>query len=244
MDSPTQQVLTILLVDDQTLVRNGVARMLADEEAITFMAEYPGVSPAIALMDARMPGIGGIEATQKLLATYPDLRIIAMSSVATGLIPAQMLQAGAQAFITKSIGIDEMLKAIRMVSQGQHYVSPEVATRLAIDPFNKAGGELFDKLSRRELQIAQMLTDGKKVSMISGLLELSPKTVYSYRYRIFEKLGIRSDVELTILAVKHGLTDDTRELDDYPMPSSQQPEQTREQEQGQEPAAAQHHVSG
>ena len=62
-----------------------------------------------------------------------------------------------------------------------------------------------------------MLTDGKKVSQISTYLELSPKTVYSYRYRIFEKLGIRSDVELTILAVKHGLTDDTRELDDHPL---------------------------
>ena len=82
-----------------------------------------------------------------------------------------------------------------------------------MDPFNKNGGSLFDKLSRREMQIAQMLTDGKKVSRISEYLDLSPKTVYSYRYRIFEKLGIRSDVELTILAVKHGLADDARDLD-------------------------------
>ncbi|MFN3162224.1 MAG: LuxR C-terminal-related transcriptional regulator, partial [Pseudohongiellaceae bacterium] len=99
------------------------------------------------------------------------------------------------------------------VHSGQRYICAEVATKLAVDPFNQRDS-LFDKLSRREMQIAQMLTDGKKVSQISGVLELSPKTVYSYRYRIFEKLGIRSDVELTILAVRHGLTDDTRELAD------------------------------
>ena len=101
-----------------------------------------------------------------------------------------------------------------MVYLGQHYVSADAATQLAVDPFNQRGQSLFDKLSRREMQIAQMLTDGKKVSQISGYLDLSPKTVYSYRYRIFEKLGIRSDVELTILAVRHGLADDTRELDE------------------------------
>ena len=85
-----------------------------------------------------------------------------------------------------------------------------------MDPFNHDGSSIFDRLSRREMQIAQLLTDGKKVSQISSHLELSPKTVYSYRYRIFEKLGISSDVELTILAVKHGLTDDTREFEAYP----------------------------
>ncbi|MDD9896076.1 MAG: LuxR C-terminal-related transcriptional regulator [Gammaproteobacteria bacterium] len=105
------------------------------------------------------------------------------------------------------------MKSIRMVHAGQHYVTPEVATQLALDPFNQKEDSLFEKLSRREMQIAQMLTDGKKVSQIAQYLKLSPKTVYSYRYRIFEKLGIRSDVELTILAVKHGLADDPRELD-------------------------------
>ncbi len=218
--------ITLLIVDDHELVRAGVARMLSDEkdmevigeagsgeEAIEFIRSN---TPDVVLMDARMPGIGGIEATHSLLALVPGLRIIAMSSVASGVIPSQMLRAGAMSFITKNVGVDEMLKAIRMVHSGQHYVTPEVATKLAIDPFNQKGGSLFDKLSRREMQIAQLLTDGKKVSQISEYLDLSPKTVYSYRYRIFEKLGIRSDVELTILAVRHGLADDNRELDGYP----------------------------
>ncbi len=218
--------ISILLVDDHELVRAGVARMLNDEddmyvlgeaasgeEAVEFVKQH---APDVVLLDARMPGIGGIEATHGLIKISPQIRIIAMSSVTTGVIPSQMLRAGAKAFITKSVGVEEMLKAVRMVHDGQHYVTPEVATQLALDPFNQEEESLFDKLSRREMQIAQMLTDGKKVSQISQYLDLSPKTVYSYRYRIFEKLGIRSDVELTILAVKYGLADDARELDQLP----------------------------
>ena len=177
--------------------------------------------PDIILLDARMSGLGGIEATREILKLSPESKVIAISSVASGVIPSQMLRSGAKGFITKSVPIEELLKAIRAVNDGDHYVTPSVATRLAADPFSDdGGGSLFDKLSRRELQIGQMLTDGQKVSQISIYLDLSPKTVYSYRYRIFEKLGIRSDVELTILAVKHGLADDTREYDGLPSVSS------------------------
>ena len=236
--------ISILLVDDHELVREGVARLLSDapdmvvigqlssgEEVLEYLSHsapsdlnsnnnyYENIyeTPDIILLDARMPGLGGIEATREILKQSPDSKVVAMSSVASGVIPSQMLRSGAKGFITKSVPVEELLKAIRVVNNGDHYVTPSVATRLAVDPFgDDGGGGLFDKLSRRELQIAQMLTDGKKVSQISTYLELSPKTVYSYRYRIFEKLGIRSDVELTILAVKHGLADDTREYDDLP----------------------------
>lgn len=232
--------ISILLVDDHELVREGIARLLNDspdivvigqlssgEEILEYLSNTSSnpqnsednsiyVMPDIILLDARMPGLGGIEATRAILKETPDCKIMAMSTVASGVIPSQMLRSGARGFITKSVSIEELYKAVRTVAAGDHYVTPSVATRLAVDPFGDDGGGLFDKLSRRELQIAQMLTDGKKVSQISTYLELSPKTVYSYRYRIFEKLGIRSDVELTILAVKHGLTDDTREYEQLP----------------------------
>lgn len=232
--------ISILLVDDHELVREGIARLLNDspdivvigqlssgEEILEYLSNTSSNSmnpednsvyqaPDIILLDARMPGLGGIEATRAILKESPDCKIMAMSTVASGVIPSQMLRTGARGFITKSVSIEELYKAVRTVAAGDHYVTPSVATRLAVDPFGDEGGGLFDKLSRRELQIAQMLTDGKKVSQISTYLELSPKTVYSYRYRIFEKLGIRSDVELTILAVKHGLTDDTREYEQLP----------------------------
>lgn len=220
-------LISILLVDDHELVRSGIARLIADQPDMKVIGEVSSGEealqfifhslPAIIIMDAGMPGIGGIETTRVILDKLPSARVIAMSSVASGVIPAQMLRAGAQAFITKRSGVGEMLKAIRLVHSGQRYVAPQVATQMGLDPFNQRGDSMFDKLSRREIQISQMLTDGKKVSQISDLLNLNlnlnPKTVYSYRYRIFEKLGIRSDVELTILAVKHGLTDNRGELE-------------------------------
>lgn len=243
MENTSREKISILLVDDHELVREGIARLLNDapdivvigqlssgEEILEYISHsssnnmnFNGISgnsiyqaPDIILLDARMPGLGGIEATRAILAQSPECKVVAMSSVESGVIPSQMLRSGAKGFITKSVPVEELLKAIRVVNEGDHYVTPSVATRLAVDPFGDNGGGLFDKLSRRELQIAQMLTDGKKVSQISTYLELSPKTVYSYRYRIFEKLGIRSDVELTILAVRHGLADDTREYDGLP----------------------------
>lgn len=243
MQNSLLKKISILLVDDHELVREGIARILNDapdivvigqlssgEEILEYLSHTDSnamnseenssntiyQTPDIILLDARMPGLGGIEATREILQQRPDCKVVAMSSVSSGVIPSQMLRSGAKGFITKSVPVEELLKAVRVVNEGDHYVTPSVATRLAVDPFTDNEGDLFDKLSRRELQIAQMLTDGKKVSQISTYLDLSPKTVYSYRYRIFEKLGIRSDVELTILAVRHGLADDTREYDGLP----------------------------
>lgn len=218
-----EEKIRVVIVDDHTLVRLGIVHLLDDvsdievckhlstgEQALEYIQNTVAGHVDVMVLESRLPGIGGIETARKLLDIRPELKILAMSSVASGVIPSQMLRAGAQGFVTKRIDLEDFCKAIRVINQGEHYVSGEVATQLAIDPFSKQDS-LFDKLSRRELQIAQMLTDGKKVSQISVSLELSPKTVYSYRYRIFEKLGIRSDVELTILAVRHGLTDDASE---------------------------------
>ncbi|GAB5498226.1 MAG: UvrY/SirA/GacA family response regulator transcription factor [Pseudohongiellaceae bacterium] len=226
-----EQPIRLVLVDDHTLMRQGMARLLADQPDMKVIKQLSSgeeiidiinnssdeniseESLDVLILDARMPGLGSIETARQLLESQPDLKIIALSSVASGVIPSQLLRGGVQGFLTKRVDMEELCTAIRQVHGGQRYICAEVATKLAVDPFNQRDS-LFDKLSRREMQIAQMLTDGKKVSQISGVLELSPKTVYSYRYRIFEKLGIRSDVELTILAVRHGLTDDTRELAD------------------------------
>ncbi|MEX0617666.1 MAG: response regulator [Pseudohongiellaceae bacterium] len=219
-----------MLVDDHELVRRGVGRLLRDEAGFAVVGEAESgeealrqlkeVMPDVILMDIQMPGMGGIEATRKVLRLYPKIRVVALSSIDVGMIPTQMLQAGASAFITKSVRLAELIKAIRMVHQGQRYLTQNVATRIALDPFNTKDKTLFEKLSSRELQIALMLTDGNKVSEISAALCLSPKTVYSYRYRIFEKLGIRSDVELTILAVQHGLSEASASLLDYHKPAS------------------------
>lgn len=206
------------MVDDHDLVRTGITRMLADVNGLNVVGEAASgeealrdirdVNPDVVLMDAKMPGIGGLEATRKLLRQNADVKVIAVTVCGDEPFPSRFLQAGASGYLTKGAAIDEMVKAIRLVHSGQRYISPDVAQALALRPFiNDGEGSPFDQLSERELQIAMMIVNCQKVQEISDKLFLSPKTVNSYRYRVFDKLGINSDVELTLLAIRHGMVD-------------------------------------
>ncbi|MFN3587584.1 MAG: LuxR C-terminal-related transcriptional regulator, partial [Moraxellaceae bacterium] len=163
------------------------------------------LEPRVVLMDVKMPGIGGLEATRKLLRQQPDLRIVAVTVCDEEPFPSRLLKAGAAGYLTKGAALEEMVRAIRVVAAGQRYISPEIAQRLALSALEDEKSSPFDALSEREMQITMMIVNCQKVQEISDRLFLSPKTVNSYRYRIFEKLGIDSDVQLTLLAVRHGL---------------------------------------
>ncbi len=215
-------MIRVLVVDDHELVRSGITRMLADnpdidvlgqsasgEDAIAFVRKD---RPDIVLMDIRMPGIGGLEATRRILRIDDTIRVIVVTACADDPYPARVMQSGASAYITKGADIQEMVRAIRMAHSGQRYVSPEIAQKMALkqlggDKSEEGELSLFDRLSEREMQIAMMVVDCQKVQNISDKLCLSPKTVNSYRYRIFEKLEISSDVELALMAVRLGLLD-------------------------------------
>jgi DNA-binding NarL/FixJ family response regulator len=211
-------VIKVFVVDDHDLVRAGIVRMLADvpgmqvigqagsgEEALNCIRQ---LAPHVVLMDARMPGLGGLETTRKLLRQLPGIKIIAVTVCTEEPLPTRFLQAGAVGYLTKGAGLDEMVKAIQTVYSGQRYISPEVAQQMVLKPFSGNGeSSPFEQLSERELQIAMMIVNCQKVQEISDKLFLSPKTVNSYRYRLFEKLGINSDVELTFLAIRHGMVD-------------------------------------
>jgi two-component system, NarL family, invasion response regulator UvrY len=121
--------------------------------------------------------------------------------------PSKLLNVGAAGYLTKRADIKEMLLAIRKVHAGQRYLSAEIAQQLALRPFSEADTSPFDQLSTREMQITLMVIMGIKVQDIAEKLSLSPKTVNSYRYRVFEKLDINNDVGLTRLAIKHGIID-------------------------------------
>jgi len=211
-------VIKVFVVDDHDLVRMGITRMLADVDGIHVVGEACSgedalrdvreSNPDVVLMDAKMPGIGGLEATRKLLRQNADVRVIAVTVCGDEPFPTRFLQAGASGYLTKGAALDEMVKAIRLVHSGQRYISPDVAQQLALKPFiSAADASPFDQLSERELQIVLMIVSCQKVQEISDKLFLSPKTVNSYRYRVFDKLGINSDVELTLLAVRHGMLD-------------------------------------
>ena len=167
------------------------------------------LKPDVVLMDVKMPGIGGLGATTKLLRSHPDIKVVVVTVCEEDPFPTRLLQAGAAGYLTKGAGLAEMVQAIRLVFAGQRYISPQIAQQLAIKSFQPVSDSPFDALSEREIQIALMIVGCQKVQTISDKLCLSPKTVNTYRYRIFEKLSITSDVELALLAVRHGMVDAT-----------------------------------
>ena len=210
-------MINVFLVDDHELVRTGIRRILEDVRGIKVVGEAQSGETAVAfcrqhhpdviLMDMNMPGIGGLEATRKILRIRPDVRIIVLTIHSENPFPTKVMQAGAAGYLTKGAAPDEMIQAIRLVHSGQRYISPEIAQQMALSQFASADENPFKPLSERELQIMMMITKGQKVTDISEQLNLSPKTVNSYRYRLFSKLGINGDVELTHLAIRYGMLD-------------------------------------
>ncbi len=209
-------MITVLVADDHDLVRFGIVCMLAElpkidvvgqassgEEAVQMAKQ---LRPQVVLMDLHMPGIGGLLATSKLTTYDPNIKVIALTAQMEDPFPARLLKAGASGFVTKNASVEQMVEAIRKVAAGQRYISPDVAQAMALKPFtNDADASPFTRLSERELQVATMIADGVKAPTIARQLCISPKTVHSLRYRIFDKLDISGDVELTLLAVRHNL---------------------------------------
>ena len=208
-------MINVLLVDDHELVRTGIKRILDDvrgfkvigeaktgEEAVQFCRQH---APNIVLMDMNMPGMGGLEATKKICRYCPDVKIIVLTVNCEDPFPSKVMQIGAHGFLTKGAGSDEMVRAIRCVHAGQRYIAPEIAQQIALAQVTGRTDENpFQSLSERELQIMLMITKGEKAQNIAERLNL---TVNSYRYRMFEKLNVGGDVELTHLAIRHKMID-------------------------------------
>lgn len=176
------------------------------EDAIT---QARAIEPDVILMDVKMPGIGGLEATRRLLAANPAIKVIAVTICDDDAHPTRLMQAGAVGYVTKDAAFTEIVNAIDKVMQGELYMSSHIAQQLALRKFNGGSHEQspFSRLSQRELQTAMRIANGQKASDIAAVFNVSSKTINSYRYRIFEKLQINSDVELTLLAVKHKFLD-------------------------------------
>jgi two-component system invasion response regulator UvrY len=210
-------MINVLLVDDHELVRTGIRRLLEDVSGIKVYAEAKSGEealsearkrrPDVVLMDVSMPGIGGLEATRKLMQLYPDLPIIIVTVHTDDPFPSSLLKAGASGYLHKGCSVDEIITAIKAVHGGKRYISPDIAQNLALSLLPGNDKSPFEALSQREMQVLLMLVQGNKVHEISDKLCLSPKTVSTYRTRLCEKLRVGNDAELTRLAMHHGLLD-------------------------------------
>ena len=208
-------MISVFLVDDHELVRTGIRRILEDVRGLKVVGEAVSGEQAVQwfrenqadviLMDMNMPGIGGVETTRRLLQTAPDTKVIAVSGLTEEPYPSLLLKAGAKGYITKGAPIAEMVRAINKVMQGGKYFSADIAEQLASSYLSDTQQSPFDALSEREMQVAMMVVNCISAQEIADKLFVSVKTVNTYRYRIFEKLGIDSDVKLTHLAIRYGL---------------------------------------
>jgi len=214
-------MIRVLIADDHRLFRLGIRKMLQDASNLQIAGEADSgesalsackeLQPNVVLMDISMPGIGGLEATRRLTRREGAPAVIMLTAHEDNPFPVQALKAGAQGYLTKGVAADELLAAIKKVFLGKRYLSAEVAQQLAVTAFDGETDGPFETLSSREMQIMLMVVNCHRVNEISSNLHLSPKTVNSYRYRIFEKLNVKSDVELALMAVRYGVIGNSRQ---------------------------------
>lgn len=211
-------MIRVLVVDDHGLVREGFRSILSQADDIEVVGESADgesalesverLRPDVVVMDVNMPGIGGIEATRLIRRRFPSVQVVAVTAHSADPFPSQLHEAGALGFVSKGCDAGELKGAVRLAAQGRSFISGEVAQRLAQRSVShKEEVSPIATLSPRELQVMTMIVQGVGNQDISERLHLSVKTVSTYRHRLYEKLGVRNDVELTHLALRHGLVE-------------------------------------
>jgi two-component system, NarL family, invasion response regulator UvrY len=218
-------MLRLAIVDDHDLFRAGLKMILEKHTDISVVAE--GVNgedaiqivrkqkPDVLLLDISMPVLSGVEAMRRI-GELPGLRtkVIIVTVHADTAYPRRLLDAGASGYLTKTCAAPELLAAIYAVAAGRKYIEPAIAQLLALSMLPGGNRSPFDDLSPREAEVAIMFAQGERAVAIAQRLNLSVKTVSTYKYRIFAKLDVKNDVELARLALAHGLVMQVREKDD------------------------------
>lgn len=212
--------IRVLLADDHGLVRDGLRLILAAAGDLAVIGETGSgheavklavdLSPEVVLMDVAMPDLNGIEATARLRDHCPGTRVIILSMHATSEHLYRAFEAGASGYVVKESAGAEVVYAIRAVASGRRWMSPSLADSLrgdtALPAAERAARSPLDRLSAREREILQLVAEGHSSATIGARLNLSPKTVETYRSRLMAKLGVADLASLIRFAVVHGLT--------------------------------------
>ncbi|MGD2130767.1 MAG: response regulator [Lysobacterales bacterium] len=208
-------MIRLLVVDDHELVRIGLRHILAEYPGIEIAGEAADgeaalrmnreIDPDVVLLDISLPGLSGFEITTRLKQSCPDLGIIILTVHEQPPYPAQLLEAGASGYLSKGCPATELVEAIREVAKGGRHIGSKIAQQMALNMVPGGAASPFDELSAREMEVMLMLTEGMKIADIAEIMHLSPKTVATYKYRIFEKLNTRNDVDMTRMAMRYGV---------------------------------------
>lgn len=207
-------MIRVYLIDDHELVRTGFRLVLSQQTDIVVcgeagtgedaLASLRALEPDVVLCDLHLPGISGLEVTERIVRGGWEMRVIVVSVQEDGPMPRRLLEAGASGYLSKGAPASELLRAIRDVARGKRYLGVSIAQQLAFGSL-AAESSPFDALSPREIEVAMMLVQGLRMAEIGKRLNLSAKTIATHKYNLFEKLGHDSVAALTRLALQHGL---------------------------------------
>ncbi|HSG93393.1 MAG TPA: response regulator transcription factor [Methylotenera sp.] len=208
--------INVMLVDDHAVVRMGFKMLLESDTDIKVIAEaesgeqsiqrYVEHKPDVVVMDITMPGIGGLEAIERILAKDNAAKILVLSAHEDSVHPKRVLNAGAMGYLTKRSAAEELIKAIRTVASGKKYLEASVAQQMAIQQLSGDQNPV-DVLSPREFEVFMALAKGKTTNEIAETLFLSPRTVGTHLYNIKQKLNANNSAEIALIAMRSGLLD-------------------------------------
>jgi two-component system, NarL family, invasion response regulator UvrY len=214
MNDAARSPVSVLLVDDHAVVREGYSRLLERHGDIKVIGEagdantahslFCCLDPQIVVMDISMPGSSGIEALRRMLLYKPDARVLVFSMHEDVIFVRRALQAGAFGYVTKASAPNVLVQAIHAIASGKRYLSPEIAQKLALREF-ATDREAADSLSAREFEVLRLLTQGQSIKEIAQSLGLNAKTVANHQSAIKQKLGVETAIQLLTKAGQLGL---------------------------------------
>lgn len=205
-------------MDDHAVVRNAIRKLLANAANISVVGEVSGGEAAVnfvtkqavdvVLLDLQMPGISGLETTRRLLTIQPRIKIVVLSSIETGPLPYHLVSSGVKGYLTKGCSCDEMVTAIQKVQTGVTYFESAISQLLTqAKQTQKTDRPVFLGLSKREMEFVLLFAKSMRNKDMADQLGLSPKTMGTYRSRLFKKLGVTSYNDLIVLMLEHHLLD-------------------------------------
>lgn len=210
-------MIKIIIADDHPLFREGMKKIINDQKDLKIVGETEnsaGILDLIAmtatdvlLLDISLPGRSGIDITKDVKSFYPKLPVLILSMHPEERFAVRALKAGASAYLNKECEPEIVLEAIRTLHDGRKYITPKVAEQLAHDIDTSASKLTHELLSDREFEVMQLIATGKSVREIAEQLSLSINTINTYRMRIFEKMNLKSNIDLVHYSIQHGLID-------------------------------------
>ncbi|MBI5057833.1 MAG: response regulator transcription factor [Nitrospirae bacterium] len=209
----------ILLVDDHKILRDGIRSLLKEYQDMQVVGEAADgrtalqlvkeLSPDIVIMDISMPDLNGIDATRKIIADHPGVKVMALSMHYDKHFVSEIFKAGASGYLLKECAFDEMAQAIRVVMDNKTYINPQIASLVVeslVTNTQRTNHQAFSLLTEREREVLQLIAEGRSTKQIAAHLSVSTKTIESHRRQVMGKLNIRNVADLTKYAIREGLT--------------------------------------